>query len=468
MEQPKHDPEPIFIRELGKDNPRSGIAVLSRTELSLTLHAFEELTKTDPDQETAYLTEAGEILTLHGFFSSFPGYRQGSGAIVYHEVLRANTFVIGPKPWREDDLLRRCTFSVEGTDDQLHNNPRFDAILRAVAGEEPGLDVFSITCGDATLTVGYTMTSSRIFNRAPQLQPRFAVEFADGRAIQDARRMIRSVVRFLSASQCRELAAEDIRISRLTLKESYAKALEGTELPYNYALHVYNPDPPRELEYRFFARSFVYLREDQDMELFKVCLAQWVARDEEWDAAAELMLGSFRLSREISGTRLLAATRWLERIPANEAAASMGDNDFDQVVQAAVTRAEKLGHAGLGARIRGSLRSIKTETNRQRIERLVALATTVVDTLSFEPDALIAACMKARDFRGQAAHGRVALKSEREEVDFELAIYGTECLAYLLMLVGLPLTDEARRRVFDTELVRNFVTTWNMSGRGRE
>ncbi|MBT0671126.1 hypothetical protein HT136_22390 [Novosphingobium profundi] len=390
-----------------------------------------------------------------------------AGSIVYHEYLRGNTAIVGPETWHEDDRLKCCTFSVEGTDDQLHNNPRFETLLRAVSDEKPSTEVLSLQIGDATISVYYAMSSNRIFNRAPELRPRFAIEFAAGRTLWDTKYLISSIVEFLSASQSRELIADDIKIYRSTLTELKNKLQEFGDFPYHYSVHTFKHEPATKLEYQFFAKSFAYLREDPDMELFKACLKQWLSRGEDWREASALMVASFKLAREMSGARLLAATRWVECIPGNAAAGNMLDEHFAEIVRVAAARAEEFGHKGLEGRIKGSLRSLKSETNRQRLERLVARGMTVLDPLTFEAGPLVTACMFARDFRGKAAHGRVIVKSEQEETEFELAVLGTECLAYLLMLADLPLDEEARRRVNDANPISHFRMTWRSSGIAR-
>ncbi|WP_373928455.1 hypothetical protein QTN93_15065 [Sphingomonas aerolata] len=384
MSRTKTDAGPIFVRELSSDSPRSGIASLNPSDISVTLHSFDEMVKIDAEKTAAFVTEDGEVLTLHNYFDTFPGYSQGAGGIVYHEYLRGNTAIVGPETWHEDDLLKRCTFSVEGIDDQLHNNPRFEALLRKSSDEKASTEVLSLQIEDATISVYYTMSSNWIFNRAPELRPRFELEFPEGNKLFDASDIIYSIVEFLSASQSRALVANDIKIYRSTQTEMKANLNDVGDFPYHYFVYNFEQEPAASIEYQFFAKSFAYLRENRDMELFRACLKQWLTRSEDWREASALMVAGFKLSKEMSGARLLAATRWVERIPGNQAAGDMLDEHFAEIVRAAAAKAEEIGHKGLEGRIKGSLRSLKSETNRQRLERLVARGMTVVDPLTFE------------------------------------------------------------------------------------
>jgi hypothetical protein len=286
------------------------------------------------------------------------------------------------------------------------------------------------------------------------------IEFAEPRTIEEARLIVNEIAAFLSAGQVRRLTVQQLQVSRKTMAEIEACLKKGTTpLPYNHAVRFYMPDAADPGQQPWTGRAFAHVRTAADVDLFAACLKGWLERDEEWQAATRLMLEAFALSREISEDRLLTATRWIERILGNAGPAAIGSADIDAITSVAITKAASLGHDGLDSRIRGSLKAIGGETNKQRLERLVDHVARLADEPTWRKG-LVTGALKARDFRGQAAHGSVNTRTTRERDDFELAIVATECLAYLLMLVDFPLDRDAIRRVQNAHPFRHFTATW--------
>lgn len=459
MHSQTDEEKPLFVKDLAEGRTRTGLADMRSSILTVTLFDFDGAIDVDESKEACFVTEKGEILTLHNYFAGGRGWRQGSGASVWNNTIQANQMVLGPDPWKENDLLRRCTFKVEGASDLLHNVERFEAIEQAEFGNMPALDVFTIAADGAHVTLTHDVRGGGFNRRATSIEPKFVIEFDVPQTIAVARTMVNNVVAFLSLAQVRRLSIDEFTISRLTEAEIDAAIKADKRLPHNHTVRFYSTDKLELGKQPWVGRAFAHVRKPEDVATFAACLKIWLERGPEWRAATSLMLENFLLAREISGNRLLSATRWIERIPGTVGKTAISDAHIDQIVAAAIEKASDLGHAGLERRMRGSLKAIGAESNQTRIQRIVdglgPLMTTKVARRG-----LVYGTVKGRDFRGQTAHGRVSLKTEREQSDFELAIAATECLAYLLMLSDFPLDIDAIRRVDSSTLPRHFSAFW--------
>jgi hypothetical protein len=451
--------KPIFVRDMDEVQVRTGLADLTHPVLSVTLYAFDEKITVDEAKEAVFTTERGEILTLHGYLATGGGCRSGTNATVWNEVLRANQVVVGPDVWKTDDVLKRCTFRVEGTEDLLHNVERFQEIEKAEFGSMPSLDVFTVEAAGARVTLTHRVRGGG-FNRRPnEIETMWEIEFDVPQPIEEARKVVNTIVAFLSMAQLRKLSVREFQISRHSMAELEATMKEDNRVPYNHLVRFYATEDVDVSAQPFTGRSFAHVRFADDVELFTLCLKQWLERDTQWRAAMSLMTDNFTRSREISGDRLLSATRWIERIPGTGSQPAISDKHVEQIATKAAETASALGYDELKSRIRGNMKNISEETNAKRLERLVA----GLDHILTEPvwrRGIVYGAMKARDMRGQAAHGRVELKNKREHDDFEMAIMATECLAYLMMLKDFPLDADAISRVMRARPVTNIIAYW--------
>lgn len=451
--------KPIFVRDMDEVQVRTGLADLAHPVLSVTLYAFDGKITIDETKEAVFTTERGEILTLHDYFATGGGYRSGTNATVWNEVLQANQIVVGPDLWKADDLLKRCTFRVEGTEDLLHNVERFEEIEKAEFGSMSSLDVFTVEANGARVTLTHRVRGGG-FNRRPnEIETMWELQFDDPQPINEVRKFVNTIVAFLSMAQLRKLSVREFQISRHSMAELEALVEKDNRVPYNHLVKFYATEDVDVSVQPFTGRSFAHVRFADDVELFTRCLKQWLERDTEWRAAMSLMTENFTLSREISGDRLLSATRWIERIPGTGSLPAINDEHIEQIADKAAETASALGYDELKSRIRGNMKNIKEETNAARLQRLVAGLGHIL-TEPVWSRGIVHGAMKARDMRGQAAHGSVELKNKREQDDFELAIMATECLAYLLMLKDFPLDADAISRVLRARPVTNIITYW--------
>ena len=461
QENDQDQAKPLFVKDMTDEQIRTGLADLRNSALSVTLFAFDASIAIDEDKPAIFMTERGEIMTLHNFFANGGGFRSGTGGSVYNDTLNANQIVIGPDVWEPDDGLKRCTFRVPHVADLLHNMDRFRAIEQANFGALPNFDVFTLDVAGAKISLTHDVRSNGYYSRPTEIEPKFVIEFDMPRSIEKARNLVNKVVSFLSAALARKLTVNEIRISRNNTDEVNSAFKKNRKIIHDHTVKFYDPDKKTVVESQIgAARSFVHVRNDADVDLFKQCLQQWLERGEEWGTPTALMLNSFELNREITANRLLAATRWIERIPGVDGATSIKEDHLNEIIEAAIGKATALGYSDLEVRMRGALAAIKTENNRERLSRLAKKAGDAA-TVEFNYQGLAKAGMKVRDFRGKAAHGSIFLKDEEEQADFEVAIFATECLAYLLMLVDLPLNAEAKKRLQRATPVRTFSHYWS-------
>lgn len=113
---------------------------------------------------------------------------------------------------------------------------------------------------------------------------------------------------------------------------------------------------------------------DNERVVFRDCLAKWLERAPEWKTAYGLMMNFLRHKGTIGADRLLAACKCLEQIPDTQSLKVLDDGDIEQVISAAMAKANDLGHGNLSGRIKSSLQRVGTEDHEARFRRLYARA----------------------------------------------------------------------------------------------
>lgn len=98
---------------------------------------------------------------------------------------------------------------------------------------------------------------------------------------------------------------------------------------------------------------------------------------------------------------------------------------------------------------------IGEESMRDRFERLVLSLEE-----RFEGDdclnSMVCHLQNARSFRGRVAHGNFASRNAEELRQFNKATLGMEALCFLLTARDLPLTEEAKKRIWSHPILEAY------------
>jgi len=129
--------------------------------------------------------------------------------------------------------------------------------------------------------------------------------------------------------------------------------------------------------------------------------------------------------------------------------------DIDKIAAVAAAEAERLGHGEFKERVAGVIRGqLKTETNAQRFERLVASVRKRFGKNAFGKT-IVEDLVQATKFRAKAAHGHFSPADDKEFRLFIKCTYAMEALCYLLTIRDLPMKPAGAKRAAGTEIVSN-------------
>jgi hypothetical protein len=179
-------------------------------------------------------------------------------------------------------------------------------------------------------------------------------------------------------------------------------------------------------------------------------------------------MGSFRQNpSELGPERLMAATRWFEKIPNTGAVPILDEQKVQELANKMGGLAKELGLGDLAGRYAGAVKNISRETRAQQIERLVTQVRSLLSR-AIPKTNLVPHVGSAYGFRGVAAHAGLNADSDEEFSRFSKAIYAIECLCYLLTVCSLPLTDSGKQNLAESPRVREFEHSYVVDASGNE
>jgi hypothetical protein len=414
---------------------------------------FGDFLKPEADGHLCVRTEENWYASM---FDTIPSgwIQRGSGADkAYVQNTSSNITLIGWDAWTDEDLVRRLSFRIAGLDPLFRNTPHFRAVIDSDLAEMPDLTAFETSTDDGIVKAWLAPSGTLASYRPSEVTPWIVAEFQEGRSIADIRWTVESITRFFSAVSGKRLRANDLTVSRYSEADINARSARhepipehrvfryedgdempaGTAVPYSTLAGLQSPDERRALE---------------------ATLKAWIQRDNDWAPASAMMADTLSKQGVMSASRLLTATRCLEEIP-DAAPRNLISKEHAKALGKLVGRgAAQLGYGPIAGRFKNAISKISLETNRGRIERLVADVRAVFGEMVVD-DHLVDWVAEALSMRGRAAHGaRTALDNEHEV--FSRAVEAVECLNILLLLKDLPLEHEHRVRASRHTLVQQY------------
>ncbi|APG47604.1 hypothetical protein [Phaeobacter porticola] len=406
------------------------------------------------------LAEDLQFITLFNSFSS-PGTRTKHSEPEQHSYtqrVHSNLALVGHSPWTEEMTVKQVSFEVPHAQRILENSE----FIELLAGQERYSDmdrrVVHTSVNGVTISVWYAARYGSTGEFPTEWGPRIEVTFDEPKSVYDFTDALFFVTSFLSFNLGTDLQWQEASISHMDDDEIDAAIAAQSYVGRHQAIFLLGDNDP-EMQGSGNWGSPCLCYNDNERAVFGDCLNKWVARAPEWKTAYGLMMNFLRHKGTIGADRLLAACKCLEQIPDTQSLKVLDDSDIDQVISAAVTKANDLGHGKLGGRIRSSLQRVGTEDHDARFRRLYAGALNGHRTV--RPfDSVISDLKNAMRLRGHAAHRALHTDTDAEFQTLARAISSVECLCFLLLAKDLPLSAEGKERMFRNPLVSDYITSF--------
>lgn len=422
-----------------------GVFSIEEGDIRLSFVNFEAPFNFQVSKEFFLIIERGWIVSFLDAIAVRSRTTHGVKAHAYTSDFVSNTSLVGWDKWEAKSAVRRLWFRLIGFENIFKNSNAFRLIKKERNEDQDERLIFDVRWGTRSIRAWFSATWVGMSVNAENITPWIEISFDDEVDLTVARGFMDEVVRFFCCCSGALLRPSEINVSRYT--EVQSTALTGALIATsNHRLFHYfrNIDTNR-----------------QDAELFKTiggfwkteirvateaALVAWLDRSTKWQPAANMQMLVLRERESLSGSRLLAAARWIEEIPGTASKPTVTKYHVRALGKLVSNVSVKLGYGPLGGRFKNAISKISQETNRERCTRLVNKVRGIFGG-DIVADDMIDWLSEAFRIRNTLAHGAIKESSEIESVIFELATYLIECICTLLMLADLPFDDEQRQRV---------------------
>ncbi|QMW22700.1 hypothetical protein [Sandaracinobacteroides saxicola] len=444
-----------FCRELTSGKNLNGIFRIEKSNINARLHQLD-----DPfflkEESILLRLENNCFVTMHDIYKSIGmNYDLTEPKLSsYNCSIGASIAIVGRDEWKEDDPIRRVSFDIAHTNDLLRHSKTFNAMAEAKVGKHPDSTIFKLKVGLMQVSAWYAASGNSDFKRATTIGVRYSLEFDEPVTIRSYLPWVDCIVRFMSAALGHNFVPSKIEVSRVSF-ENYMKAIEAQTYIGDHVINYIWSETPPPSGSLCVGRAFTHVRDKKELAHFIDCLRVWIERYEAWENSASLMMMAFKMRDVISSERLLTSCKWLEEIPGADSAVVVSAHDIDKIASVAAAEADRLGHGEFKDRVKGVIRGqLKTETNAQRFNRLVASVRKRFGENAFG-ETIIDDLVQATKFRSKVAHGHFSAANEKQFKHFAKCTFAMEALCYLLTIRDLPMKPAGARRAPGTEIVSN-------------
>lgn len=429
-----------------------GTFAIDGGDIRASLVSLHEFFHVDDGASLRVRTEDNWIASMFETLGGGLGRRHGEVTTAFWQDVISNVTLVGLDAWTDEDRVMRVSFRVPGADALFENTPLYDRALNADAG---GMltEAFACTTAKETVSARLALTVSLRSTRPDKATPWFGIAFSEGRTLTEMRHAVTRVVRYLSCLAGVALEASEVAASRYG-HEDYLRRVDHREPVHDHQVHYYHGADEHRSHAVSLHSMLASLHDDRDRVAFEAGLRIWIERDDAWSAATAMMMATLETQTEMSASRLLDSTRWLEDVPGAEARGVIDKLHAKALGKLVGKWATKLGYGEVGGRYRNAVSLISTESHRDRFVRLVGELRSVFG-LDIIGDDIVDWLVEGIRMRGPAAHGARTAIDDDQEV-FSAAVYSMECLDALLTLKDLPLGAAAIGRARRHPLVQRY------------
>lgn len=286
--------------------------------------------------------------------------------------------------------------------------------------------------------------------------PRFDIRFDSPKPIDNFTETIFLVSSFLSFCLGAQLDWEQVTVSSMDDAE-IATAIEDQKMIGHHKVVFLQSDHQPNMDGTGNWGSPCLCYDEYETAAFSNCLATWIERAPKWKTAYGLMMAFLRGRGTIGPDRLLNACKCLEQIPDAGSLAVVGDDDVQKVIEAAQNAAINLGHGHLSGRLKSAIQRVGSEDHGARFKRLLS-GLRGGNPIRKEPSERMVRDLKnAMRLRGHAAHRSLHTSTDEEFQELARAISAVECLCFLLLASGLPISGCGKERLRRNPIMSYYV-----------
>ncbi|MFT9180322.1 MAG: hypothetical protein ABF508_08655 [Zymomonas mobilis] len=386
----------------------------------------------------------------------------GRGKESFIQNTLSNITVIGRDSWAYNDKIHRLTFRIPGLDSLFQISPHFKKVMdNASTDKEIDLTVFQIKTTIASIKVWLQPSISIPSSQSTKVVPLFKIEFTEGQSLENFQYFMTCILRFFSILSGKNLHANELVVSRYT-EEQFTEMRE-TRFP----MHVHHPayehfifrhadTVTKKLDESIDSfKTLVSLFSTEDRVFLEESLTTWIANNESWAPAFQMMVETLSLQGEVSASRLLSATRCLEEIPIAKSQKNISSDHVTRLGEIVSIEAKKLNYnSDIAGRFKGAISRISSESNRERLTRLSKEIKSVFGEAVID-EYIVDWVAEALSMRGRVAHGAFTEINTNFDM-FLRALYAIECFNLLLIAKDLPLGLKHQGRIIYHPLVEQY------------
>lgn len=439
--------ETRFFQELG--GKRTGLVQIHAGFVKRCDFSFDARLDCPGNQPDCILLDDARVLSLHQNQLVFGGnvHAYQSGQRVSRAEVISHLALIGPDPWRADELVRRISFSCRGIDHLFMHAEKQRRIVQTNSFSEDDIRLFHVQIGGETYGADHLVSLSSN-NPIPRIDDiRFWIEFADGCPLRELRQRLMGYLSFLSFLCNRRVSPYSVRMGKTLAADT---TRPGHEVIWSW------PDTGLQTESCPVWKAPFAGGDDEDLSAVAEGLSCWIKRVDKWEAAYLRMMACLEATEEISSERMLTAWRWFERLPDAKEENVLDAQAIAPLVDAAFAVAQQQGLDISKGRIKGSLKVLCKEGLEQRLRRLVASAMRGTDMGDIWAS-MVKDIVAGRDIRGAASHGNLSHSGQQGAVQRALSASATEAFCFLFTARDLPLTSARRERLRHHPLVAAYI-----------
>lgn len=419
----------------GKGIP--GRISFSPERVAVKLVGFEDFVYFKGGESVPLRLEDNQYCTAKPFITS-PGTSSSALNICHYLEFDARQVVLGFRPWVEADRIKEFHFSLSDTNGLLEAPDIRRVIATSKIGDQPDTRIIEASSGGATVTVSYSYSLDWRDDNYSVSAPHGCVKFENPKTMNEVSEFVAVLRTFFTMGAAVEVRTGDYSI--VPHNEHEQPLLGGGTAPAAFQL-IWPSGKVEQFDEDEVHRPTSVLRcfDNDDRKATSDCLAFWIENWAAWKPAFSGLLLATREGNIFDTHRVINACKWLEATPGAEQLRLDNQNELQQVANAAIEKAHKLG-LDLSERISGAIRQLGTESRNQLLERLVDRAVKKDDP-----------CLKKRflrdlhrafAIRGSFAHRKFDHTSDDEFGDYVRCTRAVEALAFLLLYQRLPLPDD--------------------------
>lgn len=440
--------------ELSSGEQFSGTLSISNSSIELQLYGFDEHPHCNCESPIFLHKQKNEIVSLHANIS-MGNFRHGGPAekFVVGEKIESGVAIIGNSKWQSVDRVKRVSFSIPDADKLLEDPQVIERIISKEILDYSDSLVFSIELSILRISLRYDITWYGGGYTRHSIKPRFEIEFRDSQDLTNYLAYVLKVAQYLSYCSGKFMSSADIKISSLSETERHEAIRQNVYSTDFGAFYSWGTVEEASSSRTGFAIGYLSVINEKRKTLFKESLSAWLSQEKNWENAFRSIMPSLRQTGILSGDRLMAAFRWFEQIPTTRSKQTLTDKEIARILCSARSVISELGLSE--NRLEGVLKTIKNESNSERISRLVNEVATVFGSSVF-PIEVVKHLEAAMGFRNRCAHGHFEPADDDEFKQFHLATAAMEALCFLLVAKQLPLPTNVNETFRHAPFVYNY------------